>query len=274
MIATLAYWFAASATQQDGFTEFVKSVSVNIFSATVSVLIVYGAYQYFIHEDTERPEVDTIRPGDIGEEIRRLPQDTTFYFLWARSGTYFRAETLKRLTDHAIKNRKTVDVTVLLPDPEIDELSQAYEDMSVVLGEGDGKDKLFKNAVATAAACALASANNRNIKIKVCLSKFIPSFRIDMSEQGALLTEDDKALYALRFSRKSQFFEMFRTMMTYEVELSRVVDLTSSCWKTLSLEGGARPMEALLSLGFSEEKVRAFEKDITSMIAPKDHRYK
>lgn len=274
ILTATIYWSTCLLEPQNMFAGFIRAVSTNLFSAALTVLVVYGAYIYFIHEDIERPEIETLRPGDISGEIKSLPKDTAFYFLWARSATYFRAETLQSLSDHAQQARKTIDVTILMPDPEIDELSEAYEDMVRALGETDGKDKLFTNAVATSAACALASANNRNLKIRVCLSKFLPSFRMDMSDQGAILTEDDKSLYGLKFSRQSQFFEMFRTMMTYEVELSRVINLNAYNWRKHKVGGENIPLEALLSFGFSEDMVRKHRDGIFSKINAKDHRYK
>jgi hypothetical protein len=275
LIATsLSYWATCLLGKQTMWTAFVQSVSANLFSAALTVLIVYGAYIYFIHEDIERPEIETLRPSDISEEIKNLQKDTSFYFLWARSATYFRAETLNRLDNHARDSRITIDITVLLPNPEITQLSDAYEGMVKILGEKDGKDKLFKNAVATSAACALAAANNKNLKIKVCMSNFLPSFRIDMSELGAILTEDDKSLYGLKFSRRSQFFEMFRTMMICELGLSRVVDFNKYTWE--NHRGGVDdiPIDALLSLGFSGNRIRCLKDEIISIIKPKDHRYK
>jgi len=188
LVTALSYWSTSLLDSKNIWADFGRSVSSNLFSAALTVLVVYGAYIYFIREDIERPEIETLRSGDISDEIKGLHEDTAFYFLWARSATYFRAETLERLSDHARKDRKTIDVTILLPDPQIDKLSEAYEGMVSVLGESDGKDKLFKNAVATSAACALAVANNKNLKVKVCLSNFLPSFRVDMSDQGAILT--------------------------------------------------------------------------------------
>jgi hypothetical protein len=274
LVTALSYWSASLLDSENMWSDFIRSVSSNLFSAALTVLIVYGAYIYFIREDIERPEIETLRPGDISNEIKGLPEDTAFYFLWGRSATYFRAETLQRLSDNARKTRKTIDVTILLPDPQIDKLSEVYEGMVSILGESDGKDKLFKNAVATSAACALAAANNRNLKVKVCLSNFLPSFRIDMSDQGAILTEDDKSLYGLKFSRQSQFFEMFRTMMICERELSRTVDLTAYQWQKHCAGDEDIPVEALLSFGFPEDRVRQYREDIFSIIKPMDHRYK
>ena len=273
-LTVLIYWLSFWLEDQIMLAAFIRSVSANLFSAALTVLIVYGAYVYFIHEDTERPEIQTLRPGDISEEIKALPTDTAFYYLWGRSATYFRAETLRSLNEHAQKARKTIDVTVLLPDPEIADLPAAYEDMVKTLGEDDGKDKLFINAVATSAACALAAANNRNLKIKVCMSKFLPSFRMDMSDQCAILTEDNKSLFGLKFSRKSQFFEMFRTMMRYQIELSRDINLGASEWRKYQLEDQNIRLEALLSLGFSEEDTRRHRDEIFSKMNAKDHRYK
>ncbi len=274
LATALCYWSASFLDSGNMWAGFIRSVSANLFSAALTVLVVYGAFIYFIHEDIERPEIETLRPGDISDEIKGLPEDTALYFFWGRSATYFRAETLQRLSDHARKARKTIDVTILLPDPQIERLSEAYEGMVSILGENDGKDKLFRSAIATSAACALAAANNRNLKIKVCLSNFLPSFRIDMSDQGAILTEDDKSLYGLKFSRQSQFFEMFRTMMICEVELSREVNLSAYQWQKHRAGDEDIPVEALLSFGFPEDRVRQYREDIFSIIKPKDHRYK
>ena len=273
-VTAILYWSTSLLSADNSWADFIRSVSANLFSAASTVLLVYGAYIYFIQEDIERPEIETLRPGDISDEIKSLPEDTAFYFLWGRSATYFRAETLHRLNDHARTSRKTIDVTILLPDPQNEKLSEAYEGMVSVLGETDGKDKLFKNAIATSAACALAAASNRNLRIHVCLSNFLPSFRIDMSDRGAILTEDDKSLYGLKFSRQSQFFEMFRSMIICEVELSRAVNLNAYDWRKHRTGVEGIPIEALLSFGFPEDKVRQYRDEIFSIIQPKDHRYK
>ena len=274
-LGSAALYFASESVISPGLRlEFARSVLANICSATCTVLIVYGAYIYFIHEDIERPEIETLRPGDISHEIKTLSEDTAFYFLWARSANFFRAETLERLNDHALHERKTIDVTILLPDPGISEISEAYEDMNNVLGEGGEKDKLLKNAVATSAACALAIANNKNLKIRVCVSKFLPSFRIDMSDGGAILTEDDKSLYGLKFSRQSQFFEMFRSMIIGEVQVSRLVNFDAYDWRKHRKSHDEISLDALLTLGFPEDKVTEHFADIVSIIKPKDHRYK
>lgn len=273
-VTAFSYWSASLLCANNIWVDFIRSVSANLFSAASTVLLVYGGYIYFIHEDIERPEIETLRPGDISDEIKSLPGDTAFYYLWGRSATYFRSETLHKLNDHARTSRKTIDVTILLPDPQIEKLSEAYEGMVSVLGETDGKDKLFKNAIATSAACALVATSNRNLRIHVCLSNFLPSFRIDMSDRGAILTEDDKSLYGLKFARQSQFFEMFRSMIICEVELSREVNLNAYDWRKHRTGVEDIPIEALLSFGFPEDKVKQYREEILSIIQPKDHRYK
>ena len=95
-----------------------------------------------------------------------------------------------------------------------------------------------------------------------------------MSDRGAILTEDDKSLYGLMFSRRSQFFEMFRTMMICEVELSREVNLSAYQWQKHRTGDEDIPIEALLSFGFPGDRVRQYREDIFSIISPKDHRYK
>lgn len=254
--------------------ELWRTTAGNLFSTSILIILVYGAYILFIHEDTERPEIETLRPQDINGQIRYLPTETSSYYLWGRSASYFRAETIRALSDSALTNRRNIDITVLLPDPEIPKLAEAYEDIIRELREEVEEDKLFKNAVATAAACALTAANNRYVSIKVCFSQFLPSFRIDLSDQGAILTEDKKELYGLKFSSRSQFFEMFKTMINYEVKISRSVDLNKYAWRNHVIGEDKLPLEALLSFGFSSEKVEKHKNAILELISNPDHRYK
>ncbi|OWU69544.1 hypothetical protein ATO3_22235 [Marinibacterium profundimaris] len=63
-------------------------------------------------------------------------------------------------------------------------------------------------------------------------------------------------------------------MIISEVELSRTVDLSAYQWKKHRAGDEDIPVEALLSFGFPEDRVREYREEIFSIIKPKDHRYK
>lgn len=258
----------------ESLNNIAPSATVEIFSAILIILIVYFGYVKLIGVNREAQEVRVIRPGDINGEIRSLPIETSYYYLWGRSATYFRSETLRALDNYSKENRITVEVNVLLPDPLIEELCNAYDDMMAAVGEARGQNKLLKNAIATATICAIISANNRNIRVNLFFSKFLPAFRVDISEQGAILTEDDKKLYALAFSRGSQFFEMFRSMIENEKEISRRASWDASKFRGYSLEQGAVSFDLMDSFGFDSTFISEHQDEISALIQKRDHRYK
>lgn len=266
------------ALNPGSFFEAIKSIAISatveISSAILIILIVYFSYVKLIGVNREAQEVRVIRPGDINSEIRSLPLATSYYYLWGRSATYFRSETLRALDNYSRENRITVEVSVLLPDPLIEELRNAYDDMMAAVGEPRGQNKLLKNAIATATICAIISANNRNIRINLFFSKFLPAFRVDISEKGAILTEDDKKLYALAFSRDSQFFEMFRSMIENEKKISRHASWDESKFKGCSLEQGAVAFDLMDSFGFDSKFISENHDEISALIQKRDHRYK
>lgn len=270
----ILYLTVSPSSLTEDLGELFLSASVEIISAALIILLVYGIYVYFIGVNREAQDVEVIRPGDINGEIRALSKETTYYFLWARSATYFRSETLRELDTFSRKHRRTVEVTLLLPDPDIPELSKAYDDMMSAVGEERGKDKLLKNAIATSVACAIIAANNRNLRVNLFFSKFLPAFRIDISEQGALLTEDDKTLYALKFSRGSQFFEMFRSMIVNEKEISRAATWDESAFKGVEIENTTISFDLMDAFGFDSSFIRAHQDEISNLVTKRDHRYK
>lgn len=122
-------------------------------------------------------------------------------------------------------------------------------------------------------ACAIVSSNNKHLDIKVHLSRFLPAFRVDLSDNGAILTQDDKKKSALYFDYGSEFYDMFRSTVTNERDVSREVTWDKELFTGLKLEEKGCDAKTLIAFGISVGDVDAIQQEVARLIAVRPHRY-
>lgn len=231
-------------------------------------------YVYFIGANRGVGEVSVVRPQDIGEKMKVLPLDVRYYMVWGRSGSFFRAYPLLELDKQARKYAHNIRIEVLLPDPRLSSLVDSYRDILKSLGEDDSDNPLLPNVIATCMICAIIAANNRHLEIRVHLSRFLPGFRLDLSENGAILTQDAKAKAALYFEPRSEFFEMFRSTMINERSVSSEVKWDEDLFRELKLEQESCNEMTLNAFGIEVPELEEIRHEVARLICERPHRYK
>ena len=173
-------------------TDIIISILIEVVSGSLIILGFYALYVYFIGPNVGFREVSVLRPQDISGKMKVLPLNVTTYMFWGRSGSFFRSYPISILDKQASDRKHNVTIDVLLPDPEESRLVDSYRDILTSLGENEGENALLSHVIATCITCAIVDANNRFINVRVYLSRFLPGFRLDLSDNGAILTQDDK----------------------------------------------------------------------------------
>lgn len=253
--------------------EIMVSVLIEIVAGSVIILGFYALYVYFIGANTAVREVNVTRPQDISERLIAMPKDVWHYMFWGRSGSFFRAYPLLELDRQARENKRNIVVDVLLPDPDDERLVRSYRDILKALGEEPGDNPLLPNVLATCMACAIMSSNNKHLDIKVHLSRFLPAFRVDLSDNGAILTQDDKKKSALYFDYGSEFYDMFRSTVTNERDVSREVTWDKELFAGLKLEEKSCNAKTLKAFGINVGDVDAIQQEVARLITVRPHRY-
>jgi hypothetical protein len=258
--------------------EGVRLVLTDIFTKVISdatvIIVFYWVYIYFIGTSTLLTEVAVTRSQDISEQIKSLPLKTGNYIFWGRSGSFFRAYTLLELDRHARELKKVIDIEILLPDSTDQKLVESYNDIIRTLGETSNKNTLLINVLATCMACAIVSANNKFIKIKLFKSRFLPAFRVDIADQGAILTQDDPKKAALFFQAGSEFYEMFKTTVRNEMSISTEINWGEALFKGLSLDEKSCYISTINAFGISVDNISEIQLEVGRLIAQRPHRYK
>ena len=252
----------------------VDAVAIELLAGVLIVLGFYFLYMHFIGPNKGLREVIATRPRDIRERIEALPVGTRYYVFWGRSGSYFRSVPLLKLEEQSRKEKLITDVDVVLPDPTDPRLMKSYREILNSLGENTVGNPLLANVLATSIACAIISANNKYIRIRVFYSKFLPAFRVDMSENGAILTQDDPGKSALFFEAGSEFHEMFRTTVRNEMAVSNEVKWDETLFEGLRLEEKSCDKKTLAAFGIGVEDVDTLQQEVATMITKRPHRYR
>ena len=255
-------------------SEVVATILTDIVSGSVIVLLFYLFYVCFFGVRSPASGVTVTRSQDIPGRMLDLPLGTSRYLFWGRSGAFFRAKTLLTLDEQATRDRRNVTIEILLPDPKDSRLVEAYREICASLGEDKNANSLLPNVLATATACAVVAANNKFLEIRLYLSHFLPGFRLDLSDNGAILTQDDEKKPALYFEAGSEFYEMFRSTMFNEREVSREVQLRDEVFQDVNLDDARCEPTLLEAFGVQVGDRDQVEKDVLRLIKDKWYRYK
>lgn len=251
----------------------LDSVLTNLLSSVLVVLGFYTLYTFFIGPNDGLKEVVPTRPRDISEVLTMLPEKTHGYLFWGRSGSYFRSAPLIMLDEHARRSKTMTNVDVLMPDPFDERLINSYRDIKHSLGEESDGNPLLANVLATTICCAVLNANNRYLRVRVFYSAFLPAFRVDLSDNGSILTQDDKSKGALFFKPSSEFHELLRTSILNEMAVSREVNLRELTFKRKKLGRESCTPEILGQFGVTDADRSTLAPKIATLIEERRHRY-
>ena len=273
VIVCLLLLYAISEMIGPPTKDVIISILVELISGSLIILAFYVLYIYFIGPNMGLREVSVVRPQDISGRMKALPLDVSIYMFWGRSGSFFRAYPLLELDRQATQNKHNIRIEVLLPDPEEILLVHSYRDILRSLGENERENPLLPNVIATCMACAIVSANNKFLEIRVHLSRFLPAFRLDLSDKGAILTQDDKKKTALFLDYGSEFYEMFRSTMINERDVSREVKWEEHLFRQLRLEEKSCDATTLNAFDIEVPEPDQIKQEVARLISERPHRY-
>ena len=272
-VCALLIWLVESFVVWPIAKEIAASVLIEILAGASIILGFYSLYVYFIGPNAAFREVSVIRSQDIGERMKSVPIGVRHYMFWGRSGSFFRAYPLLELDRQARESKRNIVIDVLLPDPDEERLVQSYRDILAALEEQPSNNPLLPNVLATCMACAIVASNNKHLDIRVHLSRFLPAFRVDLSDNGAILTQDDKKKSALYFEYGSEFYDMFMSTVTNERRVSRAVTWDRELFVGLKLEEKSCGGKTLNAFDIKLGNLGEVQQEVARLITLRPHRY-
>jgi hypothetical protein len=268
LLGVLTASLEAGSAWRDASTNFLGN-----FAATVAIfLVTYGFFVFITPSGLRNAKVLPLRSAEIADGLVDLVNDASDYWFWGRSGSYFRAVVLPRLTELARRDRQHVTVRIVLPDPAEPRNARRYAAIKHGLGETADQNTLAANVVATVVAAAAASAQNPYLHVRIGLCATVPALRYDLATSGGLITRDARSLPAILVNAGNPYFEMFRDAVENEFAQSREVTWDDNA-TILHESGDVSVADALKVVIGLTVKDSAIITAASSLLASKTHRY-
>ena len=235
----------------------------------VVLMVVYGVWVWATPRELRNAQVSALRGGAIPEFMDVLVSGASEYWSMGRSGSYFRATVLPRLDKDARETRRAARVRVVLPDPCSGDNAPAYALMLNTLNEDADSKTLPAAVTATILEAARRAVENPYLEVEIGIAPSLPVVRLDVSNNGCLVTRDARALPGIFCGPGNPYFEMFKSMVDNELRQSKRIT-----WKgninVAQLVDAADLASAFNGLPAIDNEVLARAKDV---IEHPEHRY-
>jgi hypothetical protein len=217
-------------------------------SAVTSLIIGLAYVLLFPAEDASAVEVMS-SSREIERVIFREVGNTHNWSVRARTANYFTKETLQRLTDAALSSGGAIIVRMQVLDPENENLISAYAKFRSNRPGAAAKwtgTRVRREIYAAILAAAVMRSRAPRVEIEIGFSPAFWVISLDISDNIALLTGQERDDPALLLSRGSRFFDGWS--QDFEASFSECRRVKPELSPELALKIEKRPRENIQAL--------------------------
>ncbi|ROO62420.1 hypothetical protein EDC02_4399 [Micromonospora sp. Llam0] len=194
-----------------GIWQSSANIADNMLAATLTSLIVGGAYVYLYPLENEVPH-EVVRSVDIAGALAEQTRPTRNWAVRSRSANYFTTITLREIANSALSNGRAVSVRILVIDPDRTDLLAAYShSMSNTksrVGAWSVRRARFE-VMASLLRAALQVRKAPRVEVTFGLAPYVWVMSLDLSDIAALVTGQNKGEDALIFRNSSSFYRSY-----------------------------------------------------------------
>ncbi len=188
---------------------FIESLSVTL----LVTLLVAGFIFWATPPELLRFGLRVVGPKDINQMLRASVQSTKSWQFKGACGRYTRAVTLPSLVAAAERDRKARKVSLCLLDPSKDDVCLGYAELRNSLS-GRGRktwtaQQVQEEVIATIVS-ALQCGESALFDVDIYLVDQYSSFRMDITDDFALITKEDPRDAALRSDAGTDFYNSYK----------------------------------------------------------------
>ncbi|HEL4244406.1 hypothetical protein I5U23_09850 [Stenotrophomonas maltophilia] len=198
-----------------------------VISLIVSTLI--GAFIFFITPTIIRKsQIETVEPRELRDHFERSFQSADFWWYKGGCGRYFRTRTLPKMAEWARAKSLSREVRVVVLDPLNDSLCDAHARFRQSTASGKlsppwTPQKVKDEIYATIVAVLVTQSNEPMLRINLSLAAHYSAFRIDLSNNIAIVTKEDRQAPAIICQPDNYYYKSYKDEITLTESQSRRV---------------------------------------------------
>ena len=210
----------------DPWVRTFSSVLNAVFQVSLTTLLVTLAFLWLVPRDLREGQVIMVDSDDIGLNLAEHLGTTSRYWFRGRSGRWVREDVIPQLARRAAKNGSKIVLTMIIPDPANASLMKSYSDYrkSIVFKGADEEwtaDMVTAHVLATIVAAYFSTSTTKFLDLNIGLVGWFSAYRLDVTDESAMLTVEDPKNPALRFAKSSIMYRTHVAEIEQNLEHSR-----------------------------------------------------
>lgn len=169
-----------------------------------------------------KPPTDRIPPGfevlptSISKQLEHEATLTDQWEYLGHTGRYVRNRIFPILEKHAQKQNQRIHIRMVILDPRNDELCDQYAKYrnrsrsSEIFQDHWSKQKVKEELIATVARCIILDQEENQVRCEIRFRSFLSQFRLDVSRDQIMVTQEDPQEPAFSYPRGSRFFDYYK----------------------------------------------------------------
>lgn len=183
-----------------------------LVSLLVTALV--GAFLFWIRpEILDRASISVIPPNEIGPLLKEAASKSKIWLFRGACGRYTRSNTLPSIAKASRDTGSQREMTLCIIDPRNENICEAYARYRNSLKSKDEfewtKESVQMEALATAVSALWNGHHSSLFSTEVYLLHQFSTFRLDISDQYAIVTKEDPQAAAIRANSESFFYDSY-----------------------------------------------------------------
>ncbi|MEP8984163.1 hypothetical protein [Enterobacter cloacae] len=232
LLILLVRYFAlplAYPTQSADLGGFFATISNGLLSSlTVTFLI--GLFMFWIQPEAEsNAKIEIAYPKELPELFNVAFLRSEIWYYKGGCGRYFRTATLPNMAKQARSKSQSKEILVVILDPSNIDLCEKH----AIYRSGTASQKIESRPwtteevraelFATVIATLITQAKEPSLRIKLSLCSHYSSFRIDLSDDYAIITKEDRDSPAIVCHKGTHFYKSYKDEVILSLNQSRSV---------------------------------------------------
>lgn len=224
--SVLPFYYPDTASDIGGaYALFLNGVVTSLL-----VTIIIGSFMYWIQpKSMSNAKIEIEDQNALNEIFEAAFGSTEIWYYKGGCGRYFRTKTLPSIALAARRKSQSKEILVVILDPTNDDLCEKHAlYRSGMASQQVEKDKwdLFKvqsELFATIVSTVVAQVQEPLLRLSISLCSHYSSFRIDLSDDYAVITKEDRNAPAIICNKGTYFYKSYKDEVILSLNQSRVL---------------------------------------------------
>lgn len=222
LLSIVFRYFALPNFDEELNTNITKLFATLLDSLAASLIVttLIGSFIFWLTpEIIKKSAIEVIEPKEINPLLQKSIADTKTWIYKGACGRYTRSKTLPSLAKAAKHEGLGREIRITVLNPNNDQLCSEYATYRRSLKSASKEkpwteERVKEETIATIISALSYQYNEPLLRIDIHLAEYFSAFRIDISDQYAIITKEDKEASGLKADRGTYFYNSYKDEAT------------------------------------------------------------